>query len=486
MVRARNRNLDAGGLAVSGGPVLAVLARGSAIDPVQMDLLVFPGIVVQRGHQPPAIRDCAPCHTSGDGAPYGGDYSFGIPCNVAYGTNVALDRATSICTRSEAAFIRAMRGGVNREGQHVHPAFPCHFLVRASDEDLRALYAGIRRLEPSPNASEFRVAREIVSLKSGICDNRPAFYGNGNSMPIGPIAARYSGDMSVMNAERPGAYAGTHYLGTDGASRITSVDFRRPNGGDRGLMEDHVVLPAQGVEPLKPMMSRSEAAREVIGRTDQVGRYPIGLPGTGMTFLRGRWDYAGSDPQEMISVVNLRDGPFGSEIGATKLQLGNPPDLNAKVGELMDNGLRSAQPDRIVRDRVARRVPVNCFHEQVALPDSCIIHRSSQSDTPGLPRPQVTFQQPSAPQRLVYARSRCRTAKLPGGTASGANVDFTGNNHITGMTIMGNEPATSVVDAGCRTHRQPDAAGSLGNSPLTLAAVSLRPADHPVRLAGRG
>jgi glucose dehydrogenase len=63
---------------------------------------------------------------------------------------------------------------------------------------------------------------------------------------------------------------------------------------------------------------------------------------------------------------------------------------------------------------------------------------------------------------------------------------FAPNNHIMGTTIMGNDPADSVVDADCRTHGHPNrflatsgvmpSAASV-NCTLTIAALALRLAD---------
>ena len=49
---------------------------------------------------------------------------------------------------SEAAFRRAMRSGVNREGQHLYPTFPYDHFTNVSDEDDRALYAFLMTRQP--------------------------------------------------------------------------------------------------------------------------------------------------------------------------------------------------------------------------------------------------------------------------------------------------------------------------------------------------
>src|SRR5437660_9794281 len=42
---------------------------------------------------------------------------------------------------SDAAFVRAMREGVSRDGRHLYPAFPYDHMAKTHDDDIRAVYA---------------------------------------------------------------------------------------------------------------------------------------------------------------------------------------------------------------------------------------------------------------------------------------------------------------------------------------------------------
>jgi glucose dehydrogenase len=352
------------------------------------------------------------------------------------------------------------------------------------------------------NTNGFRVVTEPVSRNSVTYDNRPACCGNNNCMPICPIAAQYSGDMSVMKAERLGARlivnAVAHRLETDtDGDRITAVHYKHPDGSEHRLTADRVVLAAHGIETPKLMlMSRDAAVPEGVGnRTDQVGRYLMDHPGTGVTFLWDRRVYPGRGPQEMTSVVNFRDGPFRAEFAAKKLHLGNIPDLEGVVDDLISEGRRGPDLDRMIRDRVTRKVSINSFHEQLPLPENRIIASASQSDALGLPRPEITYRIENYVRRSAEHTREAygRIAELLGGTDVEFDDDFAGNNHIMGTTIMGTDPATSVVDSNCRTHQHANlyiagssvfTTGGAVNSTLTLAALSLRLADHLVKSTG--
>src|SRR5262249_8464606 len=62
--------------------------------------------------------------------------------------NITPDAETGIGRWSEAAFRRAMKSGVNREGQHLYPTFPYDHFAHVSDEDDRAIYTYLMTRQP--------------------------------------------------------------------------------------------------------------------------------------------------------------------------------------------------------------------------------------------------------------------------------------------------------------------------------------------------
>ena len=67
--------------------------------------------------------------------------SMPTPFGVIHSTNITPDPETGIGAWSEAAFARAMREGIARDGSHLFPAFPYDHFTKVSDDDVRALYA---------------------------------------------------------------------------------------------------------------------------------------------------------------------------------------------------------------------------------------------------------------------------------------------------------------------------------------------------------
>src|SRR4051812_35318104 len=108
----------------------------------------FDAATIMRGAQLAAIGDCSGCHTAAGGMPYAGGVPVPTPFGTVYGTNITPHATTGIGGWSEAAFVRAMRDGIDRDGRYLYPAFPYTHFTLTSDEDLHALYAYVMTRTP--------------------------------------------------------------------------------------------------------------------------------------------------------------------------------------------------------------------------------------------------------------------------------------------------------------------------------------------------
>lgn len=121
----------------------------SEIPPQQAhDAFSFDPAIVAKGAQLAAIGSCNVCHTARGGKPYAGGYPVETPFGTIYGPNITPDEETGIGSWSPAAFRRAMREGVTRNGTHLYPAFPYDHFTYATDADINAVYAFIMTREP--------------------------------------------------------------------------------------------------------------------------------------------------------------------------------------------------------------------------------------------------------------------------------------------------------------------------------------------------
>jgi mono/diheme cytochrome c family protein len=117
------------------------------ITPVQRS--AFDPALLRKGAELAAIANCSACHNKHDGQPYAGGRPIETPFGAIFSTNITPDPKTGIGGWSEAAFVRAMREGVSRDGRHLYPAFPYDHMAKATDNDIRAVYAFIMTREPA-------------------------------------------------------------------------------------------------------------------------------------------------------------------------------------------------------------------------------------------------------------------------------------------------------------------------------------------------
>src|SRR5664279_1030519 len=118
----------------------------SAIDPPAPQS--FGEALVKRGRALAAIGNCRSCHTPRGGKSFSGGVAVPTPFGNIYSANITPDAETGIGGWSEAAFRRAMRSGVDRDGQHLYPTFPYDHFTNVSDDDDRALYAYLMTRQP--------------------------------------------------------------------------------------------------------------------------------------------------------------------------------------------------------------------------------------------------------------------------------------------------------------------------------------------------
>jgi choline dehydrogenase-like flavoprotein len=344
------------------------------------------------------------------------------------------------------------------------------------------------------NAQGFKVVPEPVARNSRPYDARPTCCGNNSCMPICPIAAMYNGVVHAEKAEQAGAKllaeAVVYRVEADNKGLITAVHYKDPNGNSTRVTGKLFVLAANGIETPKLMlMSTSDKFPHGVGNSsDQVGRNLMDHPGTGVTFLANEALWPGRGPMEMTSIVNFRDGAFRSDYAAKKLHLSNGVPTMAVTANLLGNGLTGAELDRQIRDRAARTLNINSFHEHLAEPQNRVVPSADHKDSLGIPQPEIYYsindyvKKSAANTHELYAQ----IAALFGGAEVTFSDTFAPNNHIMGTTIMGSDPADSVVDADCRTHDHSNlfiassgvmpSAGSV-NCTLTIAALSLKLAD---------
>lgn len=134
---------------VGGVAVLAYLAVAwrPAIAPIDPPTpSSFAADLVEKGRILAGAGRCIDCHTAEGGAVGAGGVAFLRLHGTVRSTNITPDPETGVGRWSLAAFTRALREGVARDGKHLFPVFPFVHFTKLSDEDIGALYAYLMTL----------------------------------------------------------------------------------------------------------------------------------------------------------------------------------------------------------------------------------------------------------------------------------------------------------------------------------------------------
>lgn len=107
-----------------------------------------PSALIERGRYLATASNCAACHTQPGGAPFAGGVPFVTKLGTIYSTNITPEPDTGIGRWTAKDLRRAMHDGIAPSGSHLFPAFPYPSFTLVSDEDVDAIYAYLRSLEP--------------------------------------------------------------------------------------------------------------------------------------------------------------------------------------------------------------------------------------------------------------------------------------------------------------------------------------------------
>lgn len=98
--------------------------------------------LIAKGKYLAIAADCGACHTTPDqGAPMAGGYIISSPLGNIIASNITPSKIAGIGDYTEQDFAKAVREGINKQGQHLYPAMPYTSYAKITDEDMHALYA---------------------------------------------------------------------------------------------------------------------------------------------------------------------------------------------------------------------------------------------------------------------------------------------------------------------------------------------------------
>jgi mono/diheme cytochrome c family protein len=164
---------------------LAVCTTGAIAASAAEDNQAFEKI--ERGRYLVVAGDCVSCHTAPGGAPFAGGAALETPFGALIGPNITPDVATGVGAWSEEDFWRAMHEGIGRGGVRLYPAMPYPAYTKVTGDDVSAIWAYLRTVEPVRNEVQpnqlrfpFNVRRpatsawDLINFKPGVFQPDPA------------------------------------------------------------------------------------------------------------------------------------------------------------------------------------------------------------------------------------------------------------------------------------------------------------------------
>ncbi|MBQ57226.1 MAG: cytochrome C [Pseudomonadaceae bacterium] len=106
---------------------------------------------IKRGEYIAHLGDCVACHTAPGGKLMAGGLELKTPMGIIYSSNITPDPETGIGKYTFEEFARAMREGVNAQGQNLYPAMPYPSYAKMTDDDLKDLFAYLLGGVPAVN-----------------------------------------------------------------------------------------------------------------------------------------------------------------------------------------------------------------------------------------------------------------------------------------------------------------------------------------------
>ena len=122
----------------------------SAPAPAEPDMLTS---TLERGAALARAGNCVACHTARGGVPMAGGRGIDTPFGTVYSNNLTPDPDTGLGRWNSLDFWRALHHGRSKGGRLLTPAFPYEHTTLITREDSDALFAWLRSLPPTRQAT---------------------------------------------------------------------------------------------------------------------------------------------------------------------------------------------------------------------------------------------------------------------------------------------------------------------------------------------
>jgi choline dehydrogenase-like flavoprotein len=400
----------------------------------------------------------------------------------------------------------------------------------------------IKFLEKDPSIDRIRTRSLPAARNSEPYRNRRACAGNTNCIPICPIQAKYDPTITLNDAMDTGfvkmmdrTVANEIIVGENGD--VSEIKFIRHNSdiGQRkepGSVKAKIfIIAANAIETPRLLLMSKNGGRTkdgVANGSRRVGKHLMDHPYYVAWGMSDRPLYPYRGPLITSGIGDLCDGAFRRQRGAFRVDIGNEGwnfvvggDPNKTTLDFI-NGTNETQANeksealfgkalmQRLHDQFTHQFRIGFLIEQSPDDNNRVTLAEGQFDGLGLPRPQISYDISDYTRKgfvaahrmknLLFRRMDVKDFTRPGeGDPSafdemidGTKVTMTyiGAGHIMGTCRMGRTSDDSVVNDMQRSwdHKNLYIVGSstfptgaTANPTLTIAALSLRTADHIVR-----
>jgi glucose dehydrogenase len=396
-------------------------------------------------------------------------------------------------------------------------------------------------LEMGRPVTEIPVRNLPAARNSRPYQSRRACAGNTNCIPICPIQAKYDPTITLNDATNTRSVrlmdrTVAREILVDADGRVSGIRFTQYESEASPKTESDVirakvyVIAANPIETARLLLMSKNGGRTSNGvgnRSDLVGRHLMDHPYYVAWGLAPKKLYPYRGPVITSGIGDLCDGPFRAKRGAFRVDIGNEGwnlrgDPNMTTFDFVngtdESSLNSPKEallgDKLVKklnDMFTRQFRVGFLVEQAPDRDNRVTLSDSSRDGLGLPRPEISYNISDYTRQGIVAAHRMKnlifkrmgiddkTREFAGEndpTRFDEQIDgktvtltFIGAGHIMGTCRMGKDKdwQNSVVNEFQRSqdHRNLYLVGSstfptgaTANPTLTLAALSLRTADH--------
>lgn len=358
---------------------------------------------------------------------------------------------------------------------------------------------------PSHSDSMFAAACEKLEIathsvpqarNSESYDDRSQCVGYGTCHPVCPSGAKYSADVHIRKAEDAGARVldrvpVQRLEHDDSGEHVEAAVYATPDGEEHRQEARHFVVASGAVEtPRLLLLSQSE-------------QYPDGLANSSGAVGRYFMDHllhivTGLVPEE----TRQHQVGFSTSVTHQFYDHGDPTPGSFFVGFLnyagpspveaaLESGAWGDDVVSAVSREYGNHIGTEALVEQVPDATSRVSLDTSQTDDHGNPVPEIEW---SIGDHGIRTGERALEVQREIMDELGAQITWATNprqplsgSHPMGTTRMGSDPEASVVDSRLRTHDLANLSiasssafttGGAMNPTLTIAALSLKAADH--------